>query len=143
MLPDHLVVDRAYGGRFRGKDGWEYILEKGRAWDIMVDTQPTATVHRSFITQGAAAAHPVCLQCKSQDQILRWSSMGDKVEGKTTWDRTSFVSALAKDLRHGLNCFYCHDPHAAKPRIVRDGLIRALARLQADTLTCPVSTTTA
>jgi formate-dependent nitrite reductase cytochrome c552 subunit len=134
MLPDHLVVDRAYGGRFQGRNGWNYLLEKGRAWDILVDTQPTATQHRSFITQGAAAANPVCLQCKSQDQILKWSYMGEKVEGKTTWDRTSFVPDLAKDLQHGLNCFYCHDPHAAKPRIVRDALIQALTRPQADTL---------
>jgi len=27
MLPDHLVVDRAYGGRSQPKDGWEYVLE--------------------------------------------------------------------------------------------------------------------
>ncbi len=134
MLPDHLVVDRAYGGRFQGKDGWNYIVEKGKAWDLLVDTQPTATQHKPFIPQSAAAANPVCLQCKSQDQILKWSYMGDKVEGKTTWDRTSFVPALAKDLQHGLNCFYCHDPHAAKPRIVRDALIQALTRPQADTL---------
>ena len=43
MLTDHYVVDRAYGGRFQGKNGWNYILEKGRAWDILMDTQPTAT----------------------------------------------------------------------------------------------------
>jgi hypothetical protein len=73
MLPDHLVVDRAYGGRFQGKNGWNYILEKGKAWDILIDTQPTATQHKSFIPQSAAAANPVCLQCKSQDQILKWS----------------------------------------------------------------------
>jgi len=134
MLTDHYVVDRAYGGRFQGKNGWDYILEKGRAWDILMDTQPTATVHRSFITQGAAAANPVCLQCKTQDNILGWAYLGDKVEGKTTWDRTSFPPAIAKASQHGLNCFYCHDPHAAKPRIVRDGLIAALTRPEADTL---------
>ena len=134
MLPDHLVVDRAYGGRFQGKNGWNYILDKGKAWDVLIDTQPTATQHKAFIPQSAAAANPVCLQCKSQDQILKWAYMGDKVEGKTTWDRTSFVPDLAKDLQHGLNCIYCHDPHAAKPRIVRDGLIQALTRPEADTL---------
>jgi formate-dependent nitrite reductase cytochrome c552 subunit len=133
MLTDHYVVDRSYGGRFQGKNGWNYILEKGRAWDILMDTQPTATQHRSFITQGAAAANPVCLQCKSQDQILKWAYMGDPVAG-AQWSRTSFVPDLAKDLNHGLNCFYCHDPHAAKPRVVRDGLIAALTRPEADTL---------
>jgi formate-dependent nitrite reductase cytochrome c552 subunit len=133
MLTDHYVVDRAYGGRFQGKNGWNYILEKGRAWDILMDTQPTATQHRSFITQGAAAANPVCLQCKSQDQILKWAYLGDPVPG-AQWSRKSFVPDLAKDLNHGLNCFYCHDPHAAKPRVVRDGLIQALTRPEADTL---------
>jgi formate-dependent nitrite reductase cytochrome c552 subunit len=134
MLPDHLVVDRAYGGRFQGKNGWNYIFDKGKAWDVLMDTHPTATVHKAFIPQSAAAANPVCLQCKSQDQILKWSYMGDKVEGKTTWDRTSLVPNFVKDLNHGLNCFFCHDPHAAKPRIVRDGLIQALTRDAKDTL---------
>ncbi len=134
MLPDHLIVDRAYGGRFQGKDGWQYILEKGKAWDILVDTHPEVKEQKAFIPQSAIAANPVCLQCKSQDAILKWSYMGDKVEGKTTWDRTSNVVELAKDLEYGLNCFYCHDPHAAKPRVVRDGLIQALTRPAADTL---------
>ncbi|NTV14287.1 MAG: ammonia-forming cytochrome c nitrite reductase subunit c552 [Desulfobulbaceae bacterium] len=134
MLPDHLIVDRAYGGRFQAKEGWEYVLEKGRAWDILTDTQPGSKEHKPFMPQSAAAANPVCLQCKSQDQILKWGYMGDKVEGKTTWDRTSNVVDFVKDLNHGLNCFTCHDPHAAKPRIVRDGLIAALTRPEADTL---------
>jgi len=134
MLPDHLVVDRAYGGRFQPKNGWEYVLEKGKAWDILTDTHPEVKEQKAFIPQSATAANPVCLQCKSQDQILKWSFMGEKIEGKTGWDRTSNVVDLAKDLDHGLNCFYCHDPHAAKPRIVRDGLIQALTRPEADTL---------
>ena len=133
MLPDHLVVDRAYGGRFQGKNGWQYILETGKAWDILEDKYPEATEHKAFIPQSAAAANPVCLQCKSQDHILKWAYMGDPVEG-TGWSRTSKVIELVKDLQHGLNCFYCHDPHAAKPRIVRDGLIEALTRPEADTL---------
>lgn len=133
MLTDHYVVDRAYGGRFQGKSGWNYILEKGRAWDVLMDTQPTATVHKAFIPQSAAAANPVCLQCKSQDQILKWAYLGDPVPG-AQWSRKSLVPDLAKATNHGLNCFYCHDPHAAKPRVVRDGLIQALTRPEADTL---------
>lgn len=134
MLTDHLVVDRAYGGRFQGKNSWQYIFEKGKAWDILTDTHHETKEHKAFIPQSAAAANPVCLQCKSQDQILKWSYLGDKVEGKTTWDRTSNVVEFVKDLNHGLNCITCHDPHAAKPRIVRDGLIQALTRPEADTL---------
>ncbi|MBI5633855.1 MAG: ammonia-forming cytochrome c nitrite reductase subunit c552 [Nitrospirae bacterium] len=134
MLIDHLIIDRGYGGRFQGRNGWQYLFDKGRAWDVLTDTKPDSKEHKAFIPQSAAAANPVCLQCKSQDQILKWSYMGDKVEGKTTWDRTSNVVEFVKDLQHGLNCITCHDPHAAKPRIVRDGLIQALTRKEADTL---------
>lgn len=133
MLTDHLVVDRAYGGRFQPKHGWEYVLEKGRAWDILEDRYPDSPDHKPFIPQSAAAANPVCLQCKSQDHILKWSFMGEPAPG-AQWSRTSKVVELVKDLQHGLNCFTCHDPHAAKPRIVRDGLIEALTRADGDTL---------
>ncbi len=133
MLTDHLIVDRAYGGRFQGKNGWQYIFDGGKAWDVLVDKYPDAKEHKAFIPQSAAAANPVCLQCKTQDQILKWAYMGDPVPG-AQWSRTSKVFELAKDLQHGLNCFMCHDPHAAKPRIVRDGLIEALTRPDADTL---------
>lgn len=133
MLIDHLIVDRAYGGRFQGKNGWQYIFEGGKAWDVLVDTQPDAKEHKAFIPQSAAAANPVCLNCKTQDHILDWAYMGDPDKG-AKWSRTSFVPEFAKSLQHGLNCFICHDPHAAKPRIVRDGLIDALTRPDADTL---------
>ncbi len=133
MLPDHLIVDRAYGGRFQAKNGWEYVLERGRAWDILTDTHHETKEHKAFLTQSAAAANPVCLQCKTQDHILKWAYLGEPVKG-ATWSRTSNVVDVAKDVNHGLNCFYCHDPHAAKPRIVRDGLIQALTRPEADTL---------
>ena len=33
---------------------------------------------------------------------------------------------LARDLKHPINCFACHDPHSAQPRVVRDGLIEAV-----------------
>lgn len=133
MLIDHLIVDRAYGGRFQGKNGWQYLFDKGRAWDVLYDTKPETSEHKAFIPQSAAAANPVCLNCKTQDHILKWAYMGDPVQG-TTWSRTSNVVEFARDLNYGLNCFMCHDPHAAKPRVVRDGLIDALTRESADTL---------
>ncbi len=68
-----------------------YVNEKGKVWDILTDTHHETKEHKAFLTQSAAAANPVCLQCKTQDQILKWSYLGDKVEGKTTWDRTSNV----------------------------------------------------
>lgn len=133
MLTDHLVVDRAYGGRFQPKEGWNYLFQTGKVWDILEDKYPDVKEHKAFIPQSAAAANPVCLQCKTQDRILDWAYMGDPGKG-AKWDRTSKVVELAKDLNYGLNCFQCHDPHAAKPRIVRDALIQALTRPEADTL---------
>ncbi len=135
MLIDHLLVDRAYGGRFQPKDGWQYVNAKPgvKAWDLLTDRYPETKEHRAFIPQSAPAANPVCLNCKTQDHILKWAYMGDPVPG-ATWSRTSNVVEFVKDLQHGLNCYYCHDPHAAKPRIVRDALIDALTRSEADTL---------
>jgi nitrite reductase (cytochrome c-552) len=133
MLIDHLVVDRSYGGRFQGKSGWQYILEDGKKSDVLKDLYPDNDEHTTFIPQAAAAANPVCMQCKSQDNILGWAYMGDK-KPETTFSRESNVVEVARATEHGLNCFYCHDPHAAKPRIVRDALIQALTRPEEDTL---------
>jgi len=133
MLTDQYVVDRAFGGRFQPKHGWNYIFEQGNVWDILVDTHPETKEHKAFLPQTAAAANPVCLQCKTQDNILKWSYMGDPVPG-ATWSRTSNVVEVVKDTKQGFSCVYCHDPHAAKPRIVRDALIQALTRPGADTL---------
>ena len=133
MLIDHLIVDRAYGGRFQGKNGWNYLFEGGKAWDVLMDKYPNTNEHKPFIPQSAPAANPVCLQCKSQDRILDWAYMGDPDKG-AKWSRTSNVVDFARNLNHGLNCYMCHDPHAAKPRVVRDGLIDALTRPDGDTL---------
>jgi nitrite reductase (cytochrome c-552) len=133
MLTDQFVVDRAFGGRFQPKNDWRYVVEKGKVWDILVDREPSTSDQKVFIPQSATAANPVCLQCKTQDHILKWSYMGEPVPG-AQWSRASKPVELVRDLQHGLNCFYCHDPHAAKPRIVRDALIQALTRPEADTL---------
>ncbi|MBF0328836.1 MAG: ammonia-forming cytochrome c nitrite reductase subunit c552 [Nitrospirae bacterium] len=133
MLTDHLVVDRAYGGRFQPKEGWNYLFQSGKAWDMLFDKYPDNKDHKPLIPQSAAAANPVCLHCKTQDQILDWAYMGDADKG-AKWSRSSKVTEFAKDLNHALNCFMCHDPHAAKPRVVRDGLIEALTRDSKDTL---------
>ena len=135
MLVDHLVVDRAYGGRFQAKEGWGYVSQPGpvKPWDVLVDKYPESKEHKAFLPESAAAANPTCLQCKSQDRILQWKYLGDKGE-KAKWDRASNVVEYVKDLNNAMNCFYCHDPHAAKPRIVRDALIQALTRPEKDTL---------
>ena len=33
MLTDQFVVDRAFGGRFEPKKGWNYVFETGKVWD--------------------------------------------------------------------------------------------------------------
>ncbi|HEY5897972.1 MAG TPA: hypothetical protein VIV54_10430 [Burkholderiales bacterium] len=134
MLIDHLLIDRAYGGRFQPKNGWQYLAGSGavKAWDALEDAYPGQD-HKAFKPGTAAAANPVCLSCKTQDHILDWAYMGDPVPG-AKWSRTSKVSEMVKDLNHAMNCYFCHDPHAAKPRVVRDGLIQALTRPEKDTL---------
>ena len=128
MLVDHLIVDRAYGGRFQLKD-WMHISDaegavKG-AWNVLTDKEPNSSDQKRFMSQVVTAANPVCLSCKTQDHILDWKYMGDK-DPKAKWDRTSKVVDFVRDLKHPLNCFMCHDPHSAAPRVVRDGLIEAV-----------------
>ena len=128
MLIDHLLVDRAYGGRFKLKS-WELIgdgaaAQRG-AWEVLYDIHPEHNEHRPFMKASAAAANPVCMFCKSQDNILNWAYMGDP-HPKAKWDRTSNVVDFARSLNHALNCFTCHDPHSTEPRITRDAQIEAI-----------------
>lgn len=133
-LIDQLLVDRSFGGRFSPKAGWQYLSLSGhvKLWDVIEDKYPGQD-HKAFKPGTAAAANPVCLSCKTQDHILDWAYLGDPVPG-AKWSRTSKVNEMVKDVNHSLNCIFCHDPHGAKPRVVRDGLIQALTRPEADTL---------
>jgi nitrite reductase (cytochrome c-552) len=130
-LLDQYVVDRAFGGRFGTKDSWRYLAGSGdfRVWDIVIDRYPDNTDQKPFRPGTAAAANPVSLSCKTQDHILDWAYMGDPSPG-AKWSRTSKVVELAKSVNHSLNCIFCHDPHAAKPRIVRDALIDVVTRTE-------------
>jgi len=134
-LYDQVVVDRAFGGRFQNKEGWQFLTQPGgnfRIWDVLEDQFPGED-HKAFKPGTAAAANPVCMSCKTQDHILDWAYLGDPAPG-AKWSRTSKVNEFVKDVNHSLNCFFCHDPHSAKPRVVRDGLIQALTRPEKDTL---------
>jgi formate-dependent nitrite reductase cytochrome c552 subunit len=134
-LYDQLVVDRAFGGRFENKLGWEFLAQPGgniRIWDYLVDKYP-GEPHKAFKPGTAAAANPVCMSCKTADHILDWAYLGDP-NPKAKWSRTSKVNEFVKDVNHALNCIFCHDPHGAQPRIIRDGLIQALTRPEKDTL---------
>ncbi|MEK6537165.1 MAG: ammonia-forming cytochrome c nitrite reductase subunit c552, partial [Actinomycetota bacterium] len=135
MVVDHLVVDRAFGGRFQPKDGWKYVNAKGpvKAWDLLEDRYPDDKEHKPFLTESAAAANPTCMKCKTSDTILKWKYLGDKDE-RTPWSRASNPVQYAKEINNVMGCIHCHDPHGTKPRIVRDGLLAALTRPEADTL---------
>ena len=135
MLIDHLVVDRAYGGRFQPKDGWKYVVARPpfKTWDLLEDAHPETSEHKSFLPESAPAANATCLQCKTSDLIKKWKYLGDADPG-AKWSRGSNVVEVAKDIQHGVGCIHCHDPHGAKPRVVRDALIQALTRPEADTL---------
>ncbi len=127
-LVDHLIVDRAYGGRFQLKD-WTRISDakaaEKNAWDLLVDKEPGSSDQKVFLPQTATAANPVCLSCKTQDHILKWKYMGEKDPG-AKWDRTSKVVEFVRELKHPMNCYICHDPHSTQPRVVRDALIQAV-----------------
>jgi len=128
MLVDHLLVDRAYGGRFQLKDWTKISDAKGAeksAWEVLIDKEPSTSDQKTFLPQTATAANPVCLNCKTQDHILKWAYMGDK-HPKAKWDRTSKVVDFVRDLHHPVNCYACHDPHSTQPRVVRDALIEAV-----------------
>jgi len=135
MVIDQFVVDRAFGGRFEAKDGWQYLVKEGnlKTWDVIKDNYPDNSDQKVFKPGTAAAANPVCWSCKSADLILDWAYMGDPVP-TAKWSRTSKVVDLVKNVNHAMNCFMCHDPHSAKPRVVRDGLIDAMTRPEKDTL---------
>jgi formate-dependent nitrite reductase cytochrome c552 subunit len=122
MVTDHMTVDRAYGGRFE-LNSWQDITSGGSVWDILTDNGA------SFTAPGTAkAANPVCLSCKSSDQILEWAYLGNE-NAKADWARTSVVGDFAKSITSpSMACIMCHDPHTTKPRIIRDALIETASK---------------
>jgi len=128
MLVDQWVVDRGFGGRFQFKN-WTYNTKAeaaaNSAWDVIVDKEPSTSDQKKFMRQTVTAVNPVCMNCKTQDHILKWKYMGDK-DPNAEWDRTSKPVEFARAVKHPLNCFMCHDPHSAGPRVVRDALIQAV-----------------
>ena len=57
--------------------------------------------------------------------MLDWAYLGEP-NPKAKWSRLSNPVEMAKNMNHALNCYFCHDPHSAEPRIVRDALIEAM-----------------
>ena len=119
MVPDFMIIDRAFGGRFQLKD-WTYVDKTGKLWDIIVDTGKD-------LPQTAKAANTVCLSCKTSDHILQWPYMGDANPNKP-FKRAPNPGAIemARGIQYPMGCIHCHDPHAARPRVIRDALIGAV-----------------
>ena len=69
MMTDHMIVDRAYGGKFQLKS-WREVTNPGKVWDVVIDTNKE-------LPQTAKAGNSVCLLCKTTDAILKWPYMGD------------------------------------------------------------------
>ena len=120
MLTDHFLVDRAYGGRFQLKN-WKDITKAGKLWEVIVDTGKE-------LPQTAKAGNTVCMTCKTTDFILKWPYMGDS-HPATDLKRGGNPAAIEmakKYLKNPMGCIHCHDPHAAKPRVIRDALIQTV-----------------
>ena len=133
-LLDQFVVDRAFGGRFGTKEGWRYLAGSGdfNVWDVAVDHIPTTPTRKSSSRHGRGreCRVPVVQDAGPHPRLGVHGRSGPAAK----WSRSSKVVELAKASQHALNCIFCHDPHAAKPRIVRDALIQALTRTDAPTL---------
>ncbi len=127
---DQFLADRAFGGRFEPKEGWLFYTDEGgdfKVWDKIKDTVPDNNEQKPHKPGTAAAANAVCWTCKSSDIMMDWAFMGDpKTNAK--WSRASNPVELVKNINHANNCNMCHDPHSAKPRIIRDALIQAMTR---------------
>ena len=127
---DQFIADRAFGGRFQPKDGWLFGGDEGGyfgVWDKIKDTIPENNTQKPHYAGTAAAANPVCWTCKSTDVMMDWAYMGDP-KAPAKWSRASNPVDLVKNINHAVNCNFCHDPHSAKPRLVRDALIQAMTR---------------
>lgn len=124
MLIDQFVVDRAFGGQFQPINGWNYIFKSGPVWEVLYDAKEK-NPNFEDLPQTTRAVNPVCMNCKTMDHMLDWAFLGDP-NPKAKWARTSNPVEMAKNVNHALNCFFCHDPHSAEPRIVRDALINAI-----------------
>jgi nitrite reductase (cytochrome c-552) len=120
MVTDHFIVDRGYGGKYQLRDRRD-ITGTGRLWDLVVDTGKE-------LPQTAKAANSVCLLCKTSDVVLKWPYMGDP-NPATDLKRGGNPAAeymAKKYIKNPMGCIQCHDPHAAKPRVIRDALIQAV-----------------
>ncbi|HUL00462.1 MAG TPA: ammonia-forming cytochrome c nitrite reductase subunit c552 [Nitrospirota bacterium] len=129
-----LAVNRT-GGRFEFKNGlygWNTI--GGKLWDNVYDAHPgDGNEIKTYVPRtafrppkgGPNFSSPMCMTCKTAEQILDWPYMGVPSE-KARFNRTTASYEVLRAVNYGVTCNLCHDPHSAEPRVVRDSFIRAL-----------------
>jgi hypothetical protein len=93
----------------------ELKSKTGKAWSLLVDTGKE-------LPQTAKAANTVCFACKTTDTVLRWPYMGDPhpATDLKRGGNPAAVEMTKKYIQNPVGCIHCHDPHATKPRVVRD-----------------------
>jgi formate-dependent nitrite reductase cytochrome c552 subunit len=74
----------------------------GKAWDLLEDRYPETKEQRAFIPQTATSASPVCLQCKSQDHILKQPDIKGRMRKAEFWI-TNLVDKIVEAKKAGLN----------------------------------------
>jgi len=133
-LLNDVVVNRT-GGRFKYKDGlYSWNRVGGRLWDVVYDAHPedgevleSHELDTAFRPHkaGARLSSSTCLTCKTGEHILDWPYMGTPQE-KAKFNRATQPYQILKVVNYSLTCNFCHDPHSAEPRVIRDSFIKAL-----------------
>jgi formate-dependent nitrite reductase cytochrome c552 subunit len=144
MLEDHYATTR---GKFETcvqckstKVAWAWL--NGKQLTVAEDTEITLThtaapgvaAKKLTVPKGTTldlatdAAHEVDAVVTLPDGTV-YSSRPSASEDATanfamTWAAT--IAAIKETMPYGAGCNHCHDPHSAKPRIVRQSLIRAV-----------------
>jgi len=133
-LLNDISVNRT-GGRLKYKDGlygWHRV--GGRLWDLVYDAHPEdgklLKSHESDTAfrphkGGARVSSSICLTCKTAEQILDWPYMGTPHE-KARFNRATEPYDVLKAVNYSVTCNFCHDPHSAEPRVIRDSFIKAM-----------------
>ncbi len=136
VVLDQFVVDRAFRRPIRAEG---QLALPGQEWRQLQGLgRHPGQLSRKHRPEAVQAGHR--RGCESGVHLVQDAGPHPRVglHGRSgpgaKWSRTSKVVEMAKSVNHANNCFFCHDPHAAKPRVVRDALIQALTRKDFPTL---------
>lgn len=132
-LMTDLLANRA-NGRFKYDSKKEQAIPQEKPWNVLTDTAQENGDQMQGDTIGIGwkphkgretSQLSYCLRCKTSDNILEYKyEMGENPGGLQI---NSPVVAIAKNVKSGFNCNFCHDPHSAEPRIIFDPLIESMS----------------